>query len=113
LKLLLALTGLVCALTILGCANLADVSTGEVGCPADEINITDEQSHWSGKNWTAECRGELFYCTALAQDGGGAVVSCAKDRPESAGATSELPGCQYDTQCKGDRVCNAGRCEAP
>ena len=30
-----------------------------------------------------------------------------------AGSVASPSGCQYDSQCKGDRVCEAGRCVAP
>jgi hypothetical protein len=34
-------------------------------------------------------------------------------RVEEPGATGATAGCQYDTQCKGDRICVAGRCTDP
>ncbi|MFO0575826.1 MAG: tetratricopeptide repeat protein [Polyangia bacterium] len=64
----------------------------------------------------AECKGRKFYCTA---HGGSqystAQVSCKEEqaKPENAGQAAAPPaasGCQYDAQCKGDRICQKGQC---
>lgn len=36
----------------------SEVSSGYVGCPANEIHVSDHTS----LTWTAECRGKVFYC---------------------------------------------------
>ena len=38
-----------------------NASSGHVGCPPREIALSDEK----GNNWTATCRGRVFYCTAV------------------------------------------------
>ncbi len=35
------------------------------------------------------------------------------DAVAPAAAPSPLPGCQYDAQCKGERICRAGQCVEP
>ena len=52
-----------------GCTNTRisqSLSSGEIGCPQDEITITNETA--SGPmgrlhNWEAECRGKHFVCS--------------------------------------------------
>jgi len=101
---------------ILGCTTLPELSSGEIGCPADEVTISDHEMSWRSDTWTAECRGRRFYCTGVPPAEGGVTVSCTEEQTESTGtqhSPSETTGCQHDNQCKGDRVCNAGRCENP
>ena len=38
-----------------------NASSGHVGCPPGEVSISDERDN----NWTATCRGRVFYCTAV------------------------------------------------
>lgn len=112
------------------CASLQSVSSGQVGCPESEVTISDDKPGWGTRTWIAECRGKRYFCSA---HGGGenstAQVSCKEDNrdaTETASAASTAsaakaaskdaapPGCQFDTQCKGDRVCVSGVCsEAP
>lgn len=48
-----------------GCmVSLADASSGQVGCPADEIAISNDKVGLGTRTWTATCRGETFYCSA-------------------------------------------------
>ncbi len=51
-----------CALLLAGCQTIeqlrSEVSSGHVGCPADQIQTTDHKQ----LNWTATCRGKTFYC---------------------------------------------------
>lgn len=52
---------------IAGCANLRAASSGEVGCPASEIAISDDSGPLgNSRTWVAECRGRVFYCSAHA-----------------------------------------------
>lgn len=104
-----------------GCTTLADVSSGHVGCPPGAITISDERQSWGGSTWTAECNGQRYTCSA---HGGGSEstpqVSCtpmgSSAVPGGSDAVASEPvagGCQYDTQCKGDRVCEGGACVDP
>jgi uncharacterized protein YceK len=51
------------ALLLTGCASLAGVSAGHVGCPQEEITISNEQTDWTTKTWTATCGGRSYICT--------------------------------------------------
>jgi hypothetical protein len=104
---------------ISGCATLADFSSGEVGCSPEEIMVSDEQSTWSTMTWTAECNGREYHCSSHGGgEGSTAQVSCTR-REESTvpGGTQPPPAaearCQYDTQCKGERICEVGACVSP
>jgi hypothetical protein len=96
---------------------LQRASAGEIGCPPEEIAIADFQRGGGTGTWTAACRGRTYVCSAV--DGGEAVqISCTEDAPSSGGeipfsAPTEPAGCAYDTQCKGDRICEDGRCVSP
>lgn len=111
--------GLCAALGVLGlgCTTLADVSSGQVGCPPEEITITDERQSWGAKTWTAQCRGQTYQCSG---HGGGEAstpqVSCTPmGGTQVPGGSNAAPpsGCQYDTQCKGERICRDGACVDP
>jgi hypothetical protein len=41
---------------------------------------------------------------------GATVIKLNQPEP---GSEEAVAGCQYDTQCKGDRICVAGRCNDP
>jgi len=90
---------------------LASFSSGQIGCPSNEIVISDDQGGWGVREWTAQCRDRTYYCSA---HGGGshssAQVSC---RENSDSAATAAPGCTADVQCKGDRICRAGQCVDP
>ena len=51
-----------CTLLLAGCQTIeqlrAEVTSGHVGCPADQIQTSDHKQ----LNWTASCRGKTFYC---------------------------------------------------
>jgi hypothetical protein len=87
--------------TAVGCApSLKSYSVGRVGCPADEIEISDENEDVGAKTWTVSCRGQTYYCgmTVTANPGvyGGQIgvssatdVSCtpaAQEAPQSTSA---------------------------
>jgi hypothetical protein len=40
-------------------------------------------------------------------------VDCASPLPPPAFPPPTPIGCQYDTQCKGDRICTEGKCASP
>lgn len=56
----------VLAATLSGCASLADVSAGYVGCSPDQITITDQRRGFGTRNWVAVCRGRHYQCSQLA-----------------------------------------------
>jgi hypothetical protein len=102
--------------SLAGCATLEQTTSGQIGCPQDEIVILEDKQGWATRSWTAECRGKRYYCSAV---GGESVdVSCNEDTAsagggEAAAAPSVGVGCSYDTQCKGDRICVQGQCVSP
>ncbi len=52
-------------------------SSGQIGCPACEIEISDIKSGMFDKSWVARCRGKTFYCNFVAGDG--TVISCKEE----------------------------------
>ena len=70
------------AFTLVSCATSArrEASAGQIGCPKDEVTISNENSGWGTASWTASCRGQKFYCSAVS-DGqyGGATVNCKEE----------------------------------
>ena len=95
--------------------------------PEHDIVISDDSSGWGSRTWTAECRGKKFFCTAVATGNNTEQVNCkeavgdekgaapaaptasaAAPAASSQGAAAPAHGCQFDTQCKGDRVCVKG-----
>lgn len=53
------------SLLFAGCAaDLANVTSGAVGCPAHQIQISNDTVHPFSRTWTARCRGETFYCSS-------------------------------------------------
>lgn len=100
------------------CSGLEQLSSGHVGCAPDEITVSQHNTSLVGRTWTAQCRGQEYFCsTNGGGDGANAVVACtvAAGPPGGAGAVPAPPqaiGCSYDTQCKGERICEEGVCTA-
>lgn len=119
-----ALLSVVCTLSATACAaEFVNVTSGEIGCPREEITVSDRHTGWNSGSWTAECRGRIYYCSGTAgsidcqpatEEGiGHEQQALEQTSGGSPGATPETSGCLYDTQCKGDRVCTQGSCVAP
>ena len=70
---LLALTALVSGCTS---APLKGASVGQIGCPENEIEISDDSAHLGSRSWTATCRGHRFYCSAVGTGEGATTTSC-------------------------------------
>ncbi|MBN1609988.1 MAG: hypothetical protein JW940_25400 [Polyangiaceae bacterium] len=77
--------GAVLAVVATGCANLAAATSGRIGCPASEIEISDDQDHAGSRTWTANCRGRVYYCSATIVTRGSGAIDCT---PESGGSES-------------------------
>ncbi|MCA9643054.1 MAG: hypothetical protein KC492_20290 [Myxococcales bacterium] len=116
-------------------------TAGQVGCSESELVITDyEVSEWTNTgSWKASCHGKAFICSKYGADitcnehvGVGstpkasaepssskptpvaqvvAPATPAQSQAEDAGDAD--PGCHYDTQCKGDRICRNHECVDP
>lgn len=67
-----------------GCAlGLATKSAGQVGCPASEIEIVDENIElFEAVNWTAVCNGKTYYCSEHGVGQGSSQVSCTRANTE-------------------------------
>jgi len=67
--------GVMSCLLLGGCMTaMARTSSGLIGCPAGEIEISDYSQGYDHPTWTATCRGEVYYCS---NTGGG--VDCTQD----------------------------------
>jgi hypothetical protein len=69
-------------------AGLAQMSSGQVGCPPDDITISDKSPGFGTSSWTATCNGRVYFCSAVSGSapwGGGIQVSCRR----SGGADDE------------------------
>jgi hypothetical protein len=107
------------------CGSLQSASSGQVGCAEEDIVISDDEGGIGTRTWVASCHGRRFFCSAVA-GGESAQVSCKEaiaqepsgemvrhresERPR---AEPQASGCQFDTQCKGDRICDDGECITP
>jgi hypothetical protein len=79
------------------------MTAGVIGCPADEVTITDERNIvWGGQgmDWRAECRGHRFICSYSGS------TACKEElQPARSGAQSTA-GCAPETGA--DKVTSAG-----
>jgi len=99
---------IVAPLVFSGCVSLRSLSSGEIGCPESGITITDDSGAFGNhRTWSATCENRSFYCSAA-----GSRWSC-REKVTPPGASEATGGCQYDTQCKGARICRAGVCADP
>ena len=96
------------ATCILGsCASLKSTSSGQIGCPPNEISITNLKRGWSSNTWTAVCRGEKYYCTSVATGQYSTQVNCkpeAKPSGDIDASDSEIgcnPICSPGYLCQG------------
>ena len=60
-----------------GCATLADVSSGHVGCPPSQIRISNDSYSYGSRTWTATCHGRQYACSAVATGRDNSQVNCA------------------------------------
>lgn len=108
-----------CAFCMGGCLTTAGLTSAHVGCPEHEIQVTNEERGWGTYRWAATCRGRTYHCVQISSSEGAPHVSC-KGEPQPAHVAPAQPqrapavaGCQYDTQCRGERICVGGRCVYP
>ncbi|WP_140413857.1 hypothetical protein [Bathymodiolus platifrons methanotrophic gill symbiont] len=52
-----------------------DLSSGAIGCPAQEIKISNETAHINTHNWVASCRGKIFICSYVS----GGSANCKEE----------------------------------
>jgi hypothetical protein len=48
--------------SLAGCANLPAISSRAIGCPQEQIVISNESLHINNSSWTATCRGWPYFC---------------------------------------------------
>jgi hypothetical protein len=62
---------------VTGCAStgqLKSTSAGLIGCPTEEIEITNKKIGLATGSWEATCRGHKFLCS-----GGGGTMACKEE----------------------------------
>lgn len=101
------------ALSAVACGTRLKAATqDQIGCPADEIEIKDHHVGWSAETFTAMCHSKRHYCSRIGTGRGAYQITCSPEK-ESPPPKVAAGGCQNDSQCKGDRVCEAGACVNP
>jgi hypothetical protein len=89
----LGLVSVVMVVATSACATLQQYSSGQTGCGPDEIVISNEEHALGVATWTAECRGQKYFCSA---HGGGknatAQVSCSGETTRRDQGSSGSPG---------------------
>jgi hypothetical protein len=57
--------------SLVGCANLPAISSRAIGCPQEQIAISNESMGINHASWTATCRGWPYFC-----EGANNFVTC-------------------------------------
>jgi len=78
--------GVLFVTSLFGCTNaLVRNTAGHVGCPQNEIRISDEQGSYYSRSWTASCRSRRYFCTLRRRPtgagGNDTDVACAEEAP--------------------------------
>jgi hypothetical protein len=102
-------------LVVLGCTNsLRGPSSGQIGCPPDQITISNDRVGWDRTTWKAECNGRAYYCTRVSSGNKGETqTNCTEENSAPASKPVTGGGCGTDAECKGDRICVDGACVNP
>lgn len=58
-----------------------NLSAGYVGCPKDELTVSEPLTLGGTASWEATCRGRKFYCSAVANKSGSAVACKEELKP--------------------------------
>jgi hypothetical protein len=106
----LSLLGVCLLVASSACATISPkaASSGAIGCAQADIKISDDDGGMSTRTWKAECHGKRYFCSGTA--GPPNHVSCTQDNTAAREVATPEQGCQYDTQCKGNRVCRDHQC---
>ncbi len=55
-------------------------SSGQIGCPEDQIEISDVSSGLRGQTWVATCKSKRFYCNSTSSGGMGSnQITCKEE----------------------------------
>lgn len=111
----LKLVACLSVLVVLGCKNsLRGPSSGQVGCPPEQITISEEKAGWDRTTWKAECNGRTYYCTRINSGKNGQTqTNCTESNTAATSKPVSDGGCGSDAECKGDRICVDGACVNP
>ena len=69
---------------LLGCASHGSrqaATSGLIGCPTSEIEVSEGDIGWSTNTWTARCRGKTIYCTFKQGEGTSCTEEVASETP--------------------------------
>jgi hypothetical protein len=101
LELLISLT-----LCLLGCGDrmraLKVVSAGQIGCPPDEIEISDLDRRFADTTWTATCRGIRHICSAYVSGSSGTGLGYGLSSQGGLVLVSGLGGSSHSYNCKAE-----------
>jgi len=79
------IAALILFLAVSGCTSArisSQLASGVIGCPPEEIIITNETAGVSGlHNWIAECHGKKYVCSYVY----GSTTTCKEIVPDSQG----------------------------
>jgi hypothetical protein len=76
-----------CCLTW-GCASLESVSSGQIGCREEDIEISDDSPGWNSRTWTAKCNKRTYYCTSVSTGNHSSQVNCKEDNGSASAAAA-------------------------
>lgn len=75
-------TGICALFTIFGCAGgwYKQQSSGQIGCPEDQIEVSNVDQGMTTKTWVATCKGKKFYCSSSSTGlAGGHTAACKEE----------------------------------
>ncbi len=86
-------------------------SSGKIGCPAEEIVITDDHPRWGARTWTATCRDQRYLCSATATGNNTEQISCAPELRVTAPPPAQTSAC--NPPCSPSYDCQKALCIPP
>jgi hypothetical protein len=90
---LLGVLGLLSLVVLGGCFDKQTATAGQIGCPASEVAISDEDSTigWdeAAETWTATCRDRVFICSHIKTSGNNGTTSSSVSCHERLGSEGE------------------------
>jgi hypothetical protein len=85
------LVAIVLSLLVSACGGTARASSGQIGCPANEIEISDKSVSVGTTTWTATCRGRVFYCSSATTGDKTSQYQCTEAMDSSPSPSSAEP----------------------
>lgn len=66
----------ICIQILTGCGgHYEHLSSGSIGCPPEQITVSDEEMSGNSTTWRATCQGRTYDCTQV----GTAAVTCTQE----------------------------------